>query len=111
MKAHTLLYPVERLDPAIGFFRDALGLPLKFRDGDRYAALDAGGLTLGLAAGEERIVDEPALAFRVDDLDAALARLLEQGADILRPPEDGPHERRAVLRAPGGHPLIVSTKR
>ena len=111
MKAHTLLYPVERLDPAIGFFRDALGLPLKFRDGERYAALDAGGLTLGLAAGEERIVDRPALALRVDDLDEALARLLEQGADILRQPEDGPHERRAVLRAPGGHPLVISAKR
>ncbi|MDM4771322.1 VOC family protein [Solimonas sp. SE-A11] len=111
MKAHTLLYPVDRLDPAIDFFRDTLGLPLKFRDGERYAALDAGGLTLGLAAGEERIVDRPALALRVDDLDAALARLLEQGATLLRPVENGPHERRTVLQAPGGHPLIVSAKR
>jgi len=111
MKIHTLLYPVDRLEPAIAFFRDTLGLPLKFRDGERYAALDAGSLTLGLAAGEERIVDRPALALRVDDLEDALAGLLAAGASLLRPAEEGPHETRAVLQAPGGHPLVLSAKR
>jgi catechol 2,3-dioxygenase-like lactoylglutathione lyase family enzyme len=111
MKIHTLLYPVDRLDPAVAFFRDTLGLPLKFRDGERYAALDAGSLTLGLAAGEERIVDRPALALRTDDLDGAMARLLAAGARVLSPAEEGPHETRAVLQAPGGHPLVLSAKR
>lgn len=111
MKAHTLLYPVDALDPAIRFFRDALGLPLRFRDGERYAALDTGGLVLGLAAGTERIVAEPTLAFRVDELEPAIARLVASGATLLRPAEQGPHELRAVLHAPGGCSLIISAKR
>lgn len=111
MKVHTLLYPVDRLDPAIAFFRDTLGLPLKFRDGERYAALETGGLVLGLAAGAERIVSEPTLAFRVDDMDSALAQLIAAGATLARPTEQGPHELRAVLHAPGGRPLVISAKR
>lgn len=111
MKAHTLLYPVDALDPAVRFFRDALGLSLRFRDGKRYAALEAGGLMLGLAAGTERIVAEPTLAFRVDDIESAIAHLIASGATLLRPTEEGPHELRALLQAPGGRPLIVTAKR
>jgi len=33
----NVLYPVDDLDAAVAFYRDALGLPLKFTDGDRYA--------------------------------------------------------------------------
>jgi predicted enzyme related to lactoylglutathione lyase len=111
MKAHTLLYPVDALDPAIRFFRDALGLPLRFRDGERYAAFDVGGLVLGLAAGAERIVPEPALAFRAEAIEPAIARLLAAGATLQQATAPGPHELRAVLHAPGGRPLIVSARR
>lgn len=110
MNANLLLCPVEDMESAVGFFRDTIGLSLKFRDGDRYCALDAGGFTLGLVAGEERIVAQPTIAFRVEDIEAAVARLTASGATILRPTEAGPHEVRAVLRAPGGTPLIVAAK-
>lgn len=110
MKLNLLFYPVEDMEAAVTFFRDTIGLPLKFRDGDRYCALDAGGITLGLVAGEEQIVSEPAIAFRVDDIDATVRRLTASGATILRPIEAGPHELRAVLRTPGGTPLIVAAK-
>lgn len=39
----SVLWPVPDLDAGIDFYCDALGLRLKFRDGDRYAAIDAGG--------------------------------------------------------------------
>ena len=110
MKAILLLCPVDDLDAAVAFYRDALGLPVKFRDGGRYCAIDAGGFTLGLAAGEERIVTEAAPAFRVEDIEHSMAAMLAAGASIARPLERGPHEARVVLHAPGGGTLVLSAR-
>lgn len=110
MKIAMLLHPVENLDAALRFYCDGLGLTIKFRDAERFAALDAGGVTLALAAAGERIVDRPALAWRVDDIGAATARLLAAGARIVHPIEKGPHEWRAVLRDVAGHPLVLTAE-
>ena len=110
MKANLLLCPVDDLDAAVAFYHDTLGLPVKFRDGDRYCAIDAGGFTLGLAAREERIVNEAAPTFRVDDLDQSLSAMIAAGASVVRPPQRGPHEARAVLLAPGGTTLVISAR-
>jgi predicted enzyme related to lactoylglutathione lyase len=110
MKSNLLLCPVDDLEAAVAFYRDALGLPLKFRDGDRYCAFDAGGYTLGLAARDERVAEVAAPAFRVEDLGSALHALLGAGASLLRPVEAGPHESRAVLGVPGGGALVLSAK-
>lgn len=111
MKTNLLLCPVDDLDAALGFYRDTLGLAVRFRDGGRYCALDAGGYTLGLAAREERVVEQAAPVFRVANIDEALARMVQAGATLLRPLEQGPHEARAVLRAPGGGTVVVSQTR
>ena len=42
MKVSMLLYPVDDIDTALPLFVDGLGLNVKFRDGDRYCALDGG---------------------------------------------------------------------
>jgi len=110
MKATLMLCPVSGLDEAVSFYRDALGLAVKFRDGERYCAIDAGGYTLGLVAEEERIVDTAAPVFRVDDIERAVSDLLEAGAQLLRAVERGPHERRAVLRAPGGGAVVLTAR-
>ncbi|WP_041679584.1 VOC family protein [Cupriavidus necator] len=113
MQSKLLLYPVGNLDTALPFFTEALGLPVKFRDGDRYCALDAGALTLALVAGEERLVEQPALAFKVDegeDIATAVARLVKAGAAVTQPPAQGPHEARAVLHTPEGFALVLSAK-
>lgn len=113
MQAKLLLYPVDAIDTALPFFTEGLGLPLRFRDGDRYCALDAGALTLALVAGEERLVDQPALAFRIDegeDIAAAVARLVAAGATVTQPAAQGPHETRAVLRTPEGFALVLGAK-
>jgi len=108
VKTKLMLCPVVDLDSAVAFYRDVLGLPVKFRDGDRYCALDAGGYTLGLIAGEERIVDQAAPVFQVDALESAMEMMLRSGATTLSPAERGPHEVRAVLRAPGGGAVVLS---
>ena len=106
-KLGMLIHPVDDLESAVAFYRDALELPLKFRDGDRFCAFDVGGVTLALAAGEEKLTPGPAVSLKLADLDAALSRLLAAGARLLRGPEDGPHERRAVVADASGNALIL----
>jgi predicted enzyme related to lactoylglutathione lyase len=83
---------------------------VKFKDGERFCALDAGGITVGLVAHEERIVDQPALVYRVDDIGATVARLVAAGAQVLRPITQVLYERRAVLKDRKGFPLVVTAK-
>ena len=97
MKASMMLYPVDTIDAALPLFVDGLGLTVKFRDGERYCALDGA-----------------ALVFRVDendDLYAAMARVVAAGASVRAPVQQGPHELRAVLEDKNGALLVLSQKR
>ncbi len=102
------LYPVKDLAAAVAFYRDGLGLAVKFQDGDRFAALDGGGVTFALAGPEEDVTGgEPAVSFKVEDVAATVAELTAAGGTLVRGPEEGPHEIRAVLRDTAGHPIVV----
>ncbi|CAB3751927.1 MULTISPECIES: hypothetical protein [Burkholderia] len=74
MKISMLLYPVDDINTALPLFVDGLGMNVKFRDGERYRALDGGPLTIALVAGDERIVERVALTLRVDGNDDLYAR-------------------------------------
>jgi len=110
MALHSLFYPAQSLDSELQFFQQGLGLTTRFRDGGRFAALDVGGLTIGIAAEDERICTQAAAVFRVVDIQQSVALLLAAGATLLRPVERGPHEWRAVVASPAGHHLILSSK-
>jgi predicted enzyme related to lactoylglutathione lyase len=102
------LYPVKDVAAAVAFYRDGLGLAVKFQDGDRFAALDGGGVTFALAGPEEDVTGgEPAVSFKVEDVAAAVEALKAAGGTLVRGPEEGPHEIRAVLRDPAGNPIVV----
>ncbi|QKV79890.1 VOC family protein [Amycolatopsis sp. Hca4] len=104
----NVLYPVPDVAKAIEFYRDGLGLPLKFADGDRYAALNGGRTTFALAGPEEDVTGgKPAASFKVADVPAAIAQLQEAGATVLSPAAEGPHEIRAVLADPWGNAFVV----
>lgn len=107
LKVGMVIHPVKDLETAAAFYTDGLGLEPLFRDGDRFCAFDVGGVTVALAAGEEAVADATAVSYKVADLDAAIRHLVSSGAELLRGPEEGPHEIRAVLRDPAGNPLIV----
>ena len=106
-KLGMVMQPVEDLDAAVRFYTDALGLELKFRDGDRFCALACGQTTIGLAAGAEAITATTAVSYQVEDVVAVVSVLREAGASVLREPERGPHEVRAVLEDPAGHAFVV----
>jgi predicted enzyme related to lactoylglutathione lyase len=111
MKIHSLLIPVDDLGSAVEFLTSSLGCVVRMRDGDRYCALDAGGQMLALVSGEERVFDTIALVVRVDDIGAAITSVTEGGGKLLGPPNEGPHEVRAVVLGSGGVPLVLSEKR
>jgi len=105
---HHLLWPVPDLDAALAFYVTALGMSLIFRDGDRFAAVSAGGVTLALVAGSEDVSGGvPAPAYKVADLDIAVAAAEAAGADVVAGIQAGPHELRATVRDPSGHLMIL----
>jgi predicted enzyme related to lactoylglutathione lyase len=108
LKVGNVLVPVADLDAAIGFYSGVLGLAVRFRDGDRFAALDGGGVTVALVAPEEQVAGTAtAPSYKVGDVAAAVAALTDAGAELVRGPETGPHETRAVLRDPSGNVLVL----
>ncbi|MFO1015891.1 MAG: hypothetical protein U1E50_19230 [Caulobacteraceae bacterium] len=105
-----IFQPTDDLSAAADFLTEVTGLKVKFRDGERYAAIQYGEITLGLAAGEEKITAGPALMFKVADVPAVIAEWTAKGAKVVRGAEQGPHEVRAVLELPGGVLAVVSAK-
>ena len=103
MRLGNVLIPVTDLDEAIAFY----GLPVKFRDGDRFAALDGGGVTVALAGPAEHITASAAPSYKVDDVPQAVQELEARGGEVVRAPESGPHETRAVLRDPSGNVFVL----
>jgi predicted enzyme related to lactoylglutathione lyase len=47
----------------------------------------------------------------VPDVHAAVERAVASGAVVLRAPETGPHEIRAVVTDPWGNPIVFAAKR
>lgn len=108
VKIGNVMHPVGDVAAGVAFYRDALGLPVKFTDGDRYAALDGQTTTLALAGPAEDVTEGVAAAsFKVADVAAALAAITEAGGEVVRPAKQGPHEVRAVARDPWRNTIIV----
>ena len=102
-----IILSTDDLDESIAFYSETLGMPLKFRDGGHFAALDGGSVTLALATS----VDHPlpgkvAVGIKTADVDAAARAVEESGGAIIRAAYDDAHERRAVVYDNKGNGLI-----
>lgn len=108
----NVILPADDFGRAVDFYQYVLGLPLKFRDGDRWAAFDAGGITLALAGGAERPPGNAiALSFKVENVAAALARAVADGAVPVAPAAEGPHEIRGAVKDRAGHLIYFYSPR
>lgn len=106
MRIGHVIVPADDLDAQLAFYT-SLGLTVRFRDGDRYAAVTDGTVTVGLAdATQQPVAGRTVLSIQVDDLDACLAELAAAGATVSTP-ITGPHERRALVTDPTGNPLTL----
>ena len=99
---------VTDLDRAIGFYRDVIGVPLRFR-ADAYAEFPTEGAKFALFPRSELpglighyAPPDPApwpqgeVAFFVDDVDGEHARLQDAGVPVLAPPTDRPWGERTL---------------
>jgi predicted enzyme related to lactoylglutathione lyase len=97
---------VEDMDAAVAFYRDGLGLKLKFQDEQRWSEFDAGnGTTIALSSLDESGlgVKGPVVVFQVSDAEALAASLAARGADILARRDMGGHGRLIAVREPSGN--------
>ncbi len=95
---------VSDLEASVAFYRDVIGLRLKFVDAG-FAEFDTGGVRFAVyekrrAAWltDQQVSPGPAaeLAFVVDDLDAETRRLVGLGATLLSGPADRPWGHRTL---------------
>jgi len=100
-------YVVADMERMLAFYRDVLGLTLKFRDGDRWAQFDVAGASLALSSREEGASAPGAgavVTLEVDDLDATALALGRAGVEIVQPLRDmGAHGRTMAIRDTGGN--------
>ena len=103
-----VLHPVGDVAAAVDFYAAAFGFEARFIDGDRYASLDAGATTLALAGPAEDVTDgKSAASVKVGNVEDALRVVVAAGGTVMRQPEVGPHEVRAVVRDPWGNPVVI----
>ena len=97
----------DNLDESIRFYSDTLGLPVKFRDGAHFAALDGGPITLALAtAVDHPIHGQVVVGIKTADVDAAARAVEASGGGIVTGPYNDAHERRAVVYDNNGNGLV-----
>ena len=104
----NVFYRVGDMDAAVEFYESVLGLRLKFRDGDNWAAFDLAGVTFALEGGAQAGGGSggATVSLRVDGLDELVSELRERGANVGEI-VTGPHERRADLTDPSGNRLVL----
>ncbi|MGB6147165.1 MAG: VOC family protein [Mycolicibacter algericus] len=102
-----IVLSTDDLDESIRFYSETLGMPLKFRDGAHFAALDGGSVTLALAtAVDHPIHGQVVVGIKTDDVDGAAKAIEASGGGIVKGPYDDAHERRAVVYDNKGNGLV-----
>jgi catechol 2,3-dioxygenase-like lactoylglutathione lyase family enzyme len=89
-KVDDVFFNVEDMEGAVAFYRDKLGLPVKYQSAD-WAELDAGNVTIALrryGSGPEGrpelgVGEGATLVFQVDDIEATKAELEGRGLGFI----------------------------
>jgi lactoylglutathione lyase len=119
MRVNYAIIFVSDMKRSVAFYRDVLGLPLKF-DSPEWAEFSTDGATLALHRSEEPAASEdgnelPAGRCRpglsVPDLDAFHARMIEHRVICTRRPEDLFGSRIAQYLDPDGLAISISEER
>lgn len=108
---------VSDMDRSVRFYRDTLGLKLRFQSPD-WTEFDMGSTTLALHGGakpapapsREHFAGTASIGFNVDNLDKTCEELKAKGARMVMPPteREGEGIRLAVFTDPDGLPVSFS---
>ena len=106
-EVRMVVLSTDDLDASIRFYSETLGMPLKFRDGSHFAALDGGPVTLALATAlDHPLPGQVVVGIKTADVDAAAQAVEANGGAIVKGPYDDAHERRAVVYDHKGNGLV-----
>ena len=106
-------YPVTQMAQARAFYEGVLGLKPTFQVGEPGGMewteydLGAGTLSLGVAPGWLPSSDGCCVALEVEDFDAAIAHLKEQGVPFKTEPFPTPVCRMAFIFDPDGNTICI----
>ena len=107
LDVRMIILSTEDLDESIRFYTETLGMPLKFRDGDHFAAIDGGSVTLALATSlDHPIPGQVVVGIKTEDVDAAARAVEEAGGGIVKAAYNDAHERRAVVYDAQGNGIV-----
>ena len=109
-KFSSAYYVVRDMDRAVEFYRDVLGLGVKFRDGVRWTQFDVGGVAVALAdAGQGELPPGAGatVVLEVDDLPETRERLSRSGAPVGEVVDMGSHGRYFTARDPEGNVVQI----
>jgi len=97
----------DDLDASIRFYTETLGMPLKFRDGTHFAAVDGGSITIGLATAlDHPMPGQVVVGIKTADVDAAAQSVEAGDGGVVKGPYNDAHERRAVAYDNKGNGLV-----
>jgi predicted enzyme related to lactoylglutathione lyase len=99
---HIVAQDIER---ATNFWQGALGLPVRFRDADRWVQLQAGQQGFAISSQAEGVPGQIGAVpvFEVDDLEAQAASITEHGGQILSTRDMGSHGSVVTFSDPEGN--------
>lgn len=98
--------PVRDIAASKAFYEAAFGWALT-AFGPTYACTMTGDVDVGLQADAQEATKAPLVALRVDDLEAALASVLDAGGTLTKPVFAFPGGRRFHFADPAGNELAV----
>ncbi len=102
-----IILSTDDLEESIRFYTETLGMPLKFRDGSHFAALDGGSVTLALATKVDHpLPGQVVVGIKTADVDAAAEAIEANGGGVVKGPYNDEHERRAVVYDHKGNGLV-----
>jgi catechol 2,3-dioxygenase-like lactoylglutathione lyase family enzyme len=106
-EARMVVLSTDDLDASIQIYNETLGMPLKYRDGGHFAAIDGGSVTIALATAlDHPLTGQVVVGIKTADVDAAAKAIEASGGAVVRGPYDDAHERRAVVYDNKGNGLV-----
>ena len=112
----VILY-VRDMDAQVRFYRDILGLGITWPDGladysaEHWVAFDAGGVTLALhSGGEAPAGTPPRFGFKVEDIAATRAQLIERGVPCSEVRSPAPGVQVVDCKDPEGNGFFIESR-
>lgn len=103
-----IVLPTEDRDESIRFYAKTLGFSLKFSDGNHFAALDGGTISIALATEIDLpIPGQVVVGIKTEDVDADAVAVDENSGEIVTAAYNDAHEGRAVAYDSQGNRMVL----